>query len=187
MPDKNSQQRDHHVVTAREVSTRIPLLTPNVAGWLDETIKITLNFAGRYFNTTFFSLGFAPNCRSLLSSRSFCAKTPRHLAVRDTTGRSATLANINQVFPGLAVVTLGCERSRVQFPDEPTVSVVLGDVAQMVERSLSMREVRGSIPCISSRFTHSIMASGCNKAAKVFSNSDGNFSSNLRLRLYTDD
>ncbi len=25
-----------------------------------------------------------------------------------------------------------------------------GDVAQMVERSLSMREVRGSIPCISS-------------------------------------
>ncbi|KAK4021727.1 hypothetical protein OUZ56_003636 [Daphnia magna] len=101
MPDKNSQQRDHHVVTAREVSTRIPLLTPNVAGWLDETIKITLNFAGRYYNTTFFSLGFAPNCRSLLPSKSFGAssppplsslraKTPRHLVVRDTTGRSAT-------------------------------------------------------------------------------------------------
>ena len=27
---------------------------------------------------------------------------------------------------------------------------ICGDVAQMVERSLSMREVRGSIPCISS-------------------------------------
>ena len=27
--------------------------------------------------------------------------------------------------------------------------VYSGDVAQMVERSLSMREVRGSIPCIS--------------------------------------
>ena len=27
--------------------------------------------------------------------------------------------------------------------------LVSGDVAQMVERSLSMREVRGSIPCIS--------------------------------------
>ena len=30
------------------------------------------------------------------------------------------------------------------------VSVVCGDVAQMVERSLSMREVQGSIPCFSS-------------------------------------
>ena len=28
-------------------------------------------------------------------------------------------------------------------------SIHAGDVAQMVERSLSMREVRGSIPCIS--------------------------------------
>jgi hypothetical protein len=31
------------------------------------------------------------------------------------------------------------------------VDVLHGDVAQMVERSLSMREVQGSIPCFSRR------------------------------------
>ncbi len=36
-----------------------------------------------------------------------------------------------------------------------------GDVAQMVERSLSMREVRGSIPCISSSTYFEFISSTC--------------------------
>jgi hypothetical protein len=39
--------------------------------------------------------------------------------------------------------------------DSFTLYSQVGDVAQMVERSLSMREVRGSIPCISKFFLSS--------------------------------
>ena len=37
----------------------------------------------------------------------------------------------------------------IEFRGRPMLATVIGDVAQMVERSLSMREVRGSIPRIS--------------------------------------
>ena len=43
-----------------------------------------------------------------------------------------------------------------------------GGVAQMVERSLSMREVQGSIPCISSQFVLSFILAGQGRRPLIF-------------------